>query len=315
MNKAAIFLTLAMFAHPAKSIARTIVATVSNIQGDAQVYSNPSKKPIQNNGTTGTTVLYEGEYYQVSDAKVGDQIRSGNILRTRPGAHANVIFDNGDQIHLAPGSSYQIKWNDTKSKKIKFNLMYGKLRGIISKEGKEQKIIIKTKIATMGVRGTDFFISDSGPNGETEITVLRGEVEVINDSTNKTIPLKTGMTTVVSKQEELKPRETNREDLKIIDVATRIAPVQNAPKLVMELEKKALQVTLEDVKTYQPELFEKIKNDSQSVASISTLNSKTIEMTAVTAPPAPAKKGKPRIRELNDSDDQDVYDQYFKLNE
>jgi hypothetical protein len=315
MKKTEIFLTLVALFHSLNAFARTIEATISNLEGDAQVYSNPSKNAAKKKDSSGTTVLYEGFYYQVNEAKVGNLIQSGNILRTRPGAQAKVIFDNGDQIHLGPGSSYQIQWNDSKSKKIKFNLMYGRLRGIISKEGKEQKIIIKTKLATMGVRGTDFFISDSGPNGETEISVLRGEVEVINDSTKKSIPLKTGMTTLVSNQEELKPRETNKDDLKAIESASSIGPNQNAPKPVQELEKKALRVTLEDIKTYQPDLFEKIKNDSQSVASVSALNSKAIEITSMTAPAAPIKKGKPRIRELNDSDDQEIYEKYFKLNE
>jgi hypothetical protein len=193
--------------------------------------------------------------------------------------------------------------------------MYGKLRGIISKESDEKKIIIKTKIATMGVRGTDFFVSDSGPKGETEITVLRGMVEVTNESTGKLLPVKTGTTALVTEKSEISPRDSTKEDLKTVETSSKTEPTKETPKTVVELEKKALAVTLQDIKLYQPEIYEKIKADPGITNNVLSLNEKAVVLNAATAPSAPPKKGKPRIRELNDSDDQEIYEKYFKLNE
>jgi len=317
MKNSVIFLTLFLTMMPLSSVlARTIVATITQIDGNTQIYANPSKtSPRTKLGQPGTTVLFEGQYYQVKDAKAGEKLESGNILRTRPGAHATVIFDNGDQIHLGPGSSYHIQWNSKSAKKIEFKLMYGKLRGIVSKEGEEKKIIIKTKSATMGVRGTDFFVSDSGPNGETEITVLRGAVDVTNESTGKTLPIKTGTTALVTEKTEIALRETTKEDLKTVEIASQSSPAKEAPKSVVELEKKALAVTLKDIRLYQPEIYEKIKADPSIVNNVEAVNEKAIALNAASAPSAPPKKGKPRIRELNESDDQEIYEKYFKLNE
>jgi hypothetical protein len=317
MKNSVIFLTLLFAAIPGSmTLARSIVATITHIDGNTQVYSHPSKtSPLAKQDANGTTVLFEGQYYRVRDAIPGEKLENGNILRTRPGAHANVIFDNGDQIHLGPGSSYHIQWNGKNTKKIEFKLMYGKLRGIISKESDEKKIIIKTKIATMGVRGTDFFVSDSGPKGETEITVLRGMVEVTNESTGKLLPVKTGTTALVTEKSEISPRDSTKEDLKTVETSSKTEPTKETPKTVVELEKKALAVTLQDIKLYQPEIYEKIKADPGITNNVLSLNEKAVVLNAATAPSAPPKKGKPRIRELNDSDDQEIYEKYFKLNE
>lgn len=322
----AIILALFNTFHFTTANAADHVATITQLQGETQLYTNPSKNPITvKNKNSGTVVLFESEYFLVQEARIGDTVKNGNILRTRPGAHANVIFDNGDQIHIGPGSSYRIQWSDKLEDKLKVDLMYGRLRGIISKEGPRQKAIIKTRSATMGVRGTDFFIADSGPNGETEISVLRGEVEVTNESTKKTLPVKTGMSATVTANVDSETRETTKEDLNGIQAASIItAPITVKPEdktesklknKVSELEKKALAVTLHDIKTYQPEIYEKLSTEAKTVGSVQELNNKAYSLIVVNAPSAPPKKGKPRITELKDSDDQEVYKKYFKLNE
>jgi hypothetical protein len=293
------------------------VATITQIQGEIQIYSDPSSKPKKNQSNeSGKIVLFENQYFIVKNAKMGDRILNGNILRARPGSHAHVIFNNGDQIHIGPGSSYRVQWQENLEKKMKIDLMYGRLRGIISKEGPRQKAIIKTRSATMGVRGTDFFIADSGPKGETEISVLRGEVEVINDSTKKSIPLKTGMSAKVVQQAEIELRETNKEDLKGIQIASTVVGKEKpSNQKIAELEKKAVEVTLKDIKLYQPEIYQKISSDPKKLENLNDLNFKAVSLNMVNAPNAPAKRGKPNITELKDSDDQEVYQKYFKMNE
>jgi hypothetical protein len=294
------------------------VATLAQTEGKAQLFTHPSKKPHAGSSVKeGTMAFFEGEYYLIQDAKVGNRVENGNIVRTLPGAQTKVIYDNGDQFYVGPGTAYRVSWND-KAKAdnadkldTKINLMYGRLRGVISKDGPRKKLQIRTRAATMGVRGTDFFIADNGPNGETEVSVLRGSVEVkpVNGSTQE---IKTGMSASVT--QKLEVRETTKEDLNGIQKASTLPVPQATPSAqIAELEKKAVNVTTQDIKTYQPEIYKQLAAELAQVSRAEQLNTKLIEIASVKAPSAPPKRRKPRITELKESDEGDLYDKYFKM--
>ena len=298
------------------------VATITQIQGRAQIFVNPSKKPIQGKSTDdGTMAYFEGEYYLIQEAKLGDQVQKNTIIRTLPNAQVNIVYDNGDQFHMGPGTAYRVTWNEKTELEAKVKLMYGRLRGVISKDGPRQKVEIRTRSATMGVRGTDFFIADTGVNGETEISVLRGAVAVTTDKKEQEV--KTGMSATIStaqQQPKVEMRETTKEDLGGIQKASTITapviPQESSAKLtskITELEKKALTVTKKDIQLYQPELYKKMSADMSEVKNAQDLNSKMLTLVATTAPSAPPKRTKPRITELKDSEEGDVYDKYFKI--
>lgn len=293
------------------------VATLAQTQGKTQLFTKPSKKPYPEKSLKeGTMALFEGDYYLIQEAKVGDRVENGNILRTLPGAQTKVIYDNGDQFYVGPGTAYRITWNEG-SKKLdtRMNLMYGRLRGVISKEGPRNKLQIKTRAATMGVRGTDFFIADNGPNGETEVSVLRGSVEVKPNAESakagKVQEVKTGMSASVT--EKLEIRQTTKEDLNGIQKASTLPQQEPASPKIVELEKKAVDVTVKDMQTYQPDLYKQISAEVGNVTFAQQLNTKMIEVVAVKAPSAPPKRRKPRITELKDTDESDFYDKYFKV--
>ena len=252
---------------------------------------------------------------------MGDQVQKNTIIRTLPNAQVNIVYDNGDQFHMGPGTAYRVTWNEKTELEAKVKLMYGRLRGVISKDGPRQKVEIRTRSATMGVRGTDFFIADTGVNGETEISVLRGAVAVTTDKKEQEV--KTGMSATIStaqQQPKVEMRETTKEDLGGIQKASTITapviPQESSAKLtskITELEKKALTVTKKDIQLYQPELYKKMSADMSEVKNAQDLNSKMLTLVATTAPSAPPKRTKPRITELKDSEEGDVYDKYFKI--
>jgi len=301
------------------------IATITQIQGQVQIFVNPSKKPIKDKSTDdGTMAFFEGEYYLIQKAKLGDQIQKDTIIRTLPNAQVNVVYDNGDQFHLGPGTAYRVTWNDKTELEARIKLMYGRLRGVISKDGPRQKVEIRTRSVTMGVRGTDFFIADTGTAGETEISVIRGSVAVTADQKEQEV--KTGMSATILATEKTKAkvelRETTKEDLGGIEKASTITlpviPQESPQKLttkIAELEKKALTVTKKDIELYQPELFKKMSVDIGSVKNSQDLNTKMLTMVATSAPSAPPKRAKPRITEFKDSDEGDVYDKYFKIDQ
>jgi hypothetical protein len=162
----------------------------------------------------------------------------------------------------------------------------------------------------MGVRGTDFYIADSGPEGETEISVLRGAVDVETPAGRKSL-IKTGMSASIHEKTEI--RETTKEDLGGIQNASTLPTSDIKPSTtILELEKIAIEVTVKDIQLYQPELFKKLNKNIDQINSVQDLNFKAVALVAETAPPAPLKRRKPKITELKETDSADYYDKYFK---
>ncbi|MEK6704418.1 MAG: FecR family protein [Bdellovibrionota bacterium] len=188
---------IALISYPA--IAGPQIGTITQAQGAVTLLFNPS--PTLPNHKEGTSrALFEKEYYHVRPVQPADRVERGNVISTAPNAKARVVFDNGDQFNIGPGTSYRITWdNDTANAKTHLKLMYGKLRGVIAKGGPRSRIQIKTRSATMGVRGTDFFIADDGVSGETEISILRGSVEVKSAApAAKPVELKSGFSATLA---------------------------------------------------------------------------------------------------------------------
>jgi hypothetical protein len=305
MNSAVVFLTL-IFIQASALASDSHQAIITRTEGRVQIFSEPS------NQKSTQKVFFEGKYFELKNAAIGDRIKNGSIVRTLPGSRAHLIYENGDQIQIGPGTSYQVRWKATGSKHApnEFKLFYGKMRGVILKEGTKNKFEIKTKTAVMGVRGTDFFIEDEGNGNATQITVVRGEVSVTTPQRETLI--KTGMTATATLKSPVEIHETTKEDLKAIGDASAIIRKEASPELVAKLEQKAIEVTLQDVKTYQPEIYEKLPEAVKKNPELISLQNQTIQLVAENAPSAPAKKSKPTLKEFKKSDDQDVYEKYYK---
>jgi hypothetical protein len=295
----------------------TQVATLVQVEGQVQIYHHPSDQmPPPEERKEGTLALYEGRYYRVAPAKPGDRIEKDNLVRTLPGAKAKIIYDNGDQIYVGTATAYMVTWKDEGDRLAKLNLMYGKLRGVISKDGPRKKLQIRTRAATMGVRGTDFFIEDSG--GSTVVSVIRGGVELTPIEGGKSERVETGRSAMVEEGvgKGIRLRTTHQGDLAGIAEASSIGnpPEKALSPSLAALEKQAVRVTLRDVERYQPEVFRFLPKELRQASSAEELNARVIREAARTAPPAPPKK-KPNLKELKDSDSsgsRDEYDRYFK---
>jgi hypothetical protein len=309
------------------------VGTLTQVEGDVKVFSHPSKTLQKDSGTH---VLYEGEYYIAANASVGDKVDQGNIVRTAPGAKARVVFDNGDQINVGPATAMRIFWNkDARIANTRMDLAYGKIRGIVEKGGPRSHLQIRTRTATMGVRGTDFFIADSGNDGGTEVSIMRGAVEVTPKVAGaKPVEVKQGMSAdvppvnppVAEKKAEagkaLAPvapavelRKTTQEELAGIQKSSTIDKKAEAPAAakpeVAALEKKAVATTLKDIKIYDPKLYAAL--ESKKPTSTDEINAHVVKELAKEAPKAPANH-KPYKSEVDDLE-QGAYEKYFKQQE
>ena len=284
----------------------------------------------------------------MNEAHPGDRVEQGNIVRTSPGSKARVLYDNGDQLTLSGGSAYRVKWSKDGSgadAKPDLNLMYGKVRAMVAKGGPRSKLTVRTRSATMGVRGTDFFVADggAGPNAGTEISVIRGEVAVQGpEQKAKSIPVKAGFSAEVPPPAPIAPkaekavekkgsgveapaqipepvialRQTTQQALSAIQKSSEVKvaiadEVKKDDKLAVQLatlEKKAVEATMTDIKKEDPKLFAQLQaNPTMSAVEI---QGRAVEVIKKEAPMAPAR-GKPSRSELENLEN-GVYEQYFK---
>lgn len=324
------------------ALASDQIGTLTQLEGTVKIFNHPSKV-LQTSGDSPSTdgsarALFQGEYYHVRDAKIGDRVEHGNIVRTAPGSKVRVVFDNGDQYNVGPGTAYRVFWDkDETDTQTKIDLMYGKLRGVVTKGGPRSHLLIRTKSATMGVRGTDFFIASGTitENGvtknETEVSIVRGQVEVtpiaVSKEPVKVMQVKAGYSADVSapviapKTQTQQPtpaapvkiiadlRKTTQEDLAGIQKSSEIqATIVDAPKKVQVLEEKAVQAVIHDMKASDPKLFAQV--EGKIFKSTDELNHIAVEKLVPEAPKAPPKR-KPYKSEIENLED-GAYEKYFK---
>ena len=288
------------------------VGTLANLEGEVKIFAHPSKT-LQKE--PGTHVLFEGEYFLVEVAKTGDKMEQGNILRTAPGAKAQIIFNNGDQFNVGSATAFRIFWDkDAKTANTRMDLAYGKVRGIVEKGGPRSHFHLRTTTATMGVRGTDFFVAGGGPDGGTEISIIRGAVEVTSNEVHaKPIQVQSGFSVSLAKTTEPKLalselRKTTQEELRSIQKSSEISKGSSSNSEIANLEKKAAEVTLKDIKHYDPQLYAKLEASTDK--SVTEINRQAIQTLIPEAPRAAAGHA-PFKSEVDNLEDQ-TYEKYFE---
>ncbi len=314
------------------------VGIILKKQGQVELLSNPNQQLIQK----GKTVLYEGLYYSITSVRPGMKIQNGNILRTGAKSKARIVYKNGDQFNVGQGTAYKVSWKKEKGKKTEttVDLIYGSLRGVVSKKGPRNNLKVKSRTAVMGVRGTDFYFSQKGSSGKTEVSVLRGKVELVQKSP-ETMPLskeqlkrvevpqgfsaelisnliKTDKKTKdKSTEAHITLNQTSKHELLHIQKESKVVE-SKADKVVekevirelKQLERQAITTTLEDIKEYQPEVYEEIKK--KKVKSIDVVNTTVV---AKAFKKAPLKKAKKSFDDLDIEVEDDAYDKYFSDDE
>lgn len=315
-------LILSLLLFPFIATASPFVATVVHTKGQVKILKQPQAKSLRRR----SEVLYEGSFYQLQAAKLGQKVKRGEVLQTGPSGRAKVIFANGDQISVGPGSSYHFKMKNapgTKAKGGVLELFYGKVRAVISQKGPRHNMKVKTRSVVAGVRGTDFFVSER-PQG-TELTVLRGKIEVqqAQDLKKKEI-VKTGHTAIVKKMASSDQQEskspitlalalTPKNQLLQIQKASVISePLtkeslsQEVQETIDQLNQKAEQNLIEEIKESAPEIFNKVSGKKQTSDEI---NSLVVSELYKQAPAGPEQR-KPSAQDLREIGD--VYKKYFE---
>ncbi|MCC7442354.1 MAG: FecR domain-containing protein [Bdellovibrionales bacterium] len=306
------------------------VGHLTRVEGVVRILANPSET-LQGEGPH---AIYESEYFSVRAATVGTPLDNGDVISTAPGGKARIVYENGDHYTVGPSTEFRIRWNGSGAEaRPNIRILHGNLRGVVSKGGPRSRLSIRTRSATMGVRGTEFFVADQGASGQTSVAVLRGSVELKSKDVEKAVDVKQGQTASVSAPEpspaaqqaaapaapaQIEVLTTTQEELSTIRVLSNVkAEIKDAVakddnrKQVEEkaqaLERKAVETTLKDLKTYQPEVAAQLANTK--ITDPGEIGEKTVAKAIEKAPEA-GRDRKPFGLDMDDSSD--MYDKYFK---
>jgi hypothetical protein len=113
-------------------------------------------------------------------AKEGDLLSEGDTIETKERAFARMKMEDETVINLGQKSKINLKdykLNDPDNRIVDINLIVGKVKTHFVKklEGNKGSLKVSTKLASFGVRGTEF-ITENTASGKTKMLLLEGKV-------------------------------------------------------------------------------------------------------------------------------------------
>lgn len=148
-----------------------------SIQNFASALPAPGK-------AVGLIGLVEGEVTVDSKpVQKNAEVHEGSVIEVKKG-HATVILGKGSVFNIAENSKmvvtqYAVK-SETQGESGELDLKFGRTRALILNQGNEKKDIrIKSRAATMGVRGTEIYVDcPKDPAKPIQFFTLEGKAEV-----------------------------------------------------------------------------------------------------------------------------------------
>lgn len=112
--------------------------------------------------------------------KMNDQLSEDSSIVTYRRSFIRIMFDDGSTVSLGPKSKIVVSKMNKKGKGI-LTLLKGQLRSKVrgtDKKSKNHKLLIKTRTAALGVRGTEFQTIFNPENNITNLLTYKGEVAI-----------------------------------------------------------------------------------------------------------------------------------------
>ena len=152
----------------------------------------------------------------------GDSILKDDRIRTGRNSRAEFVFKNKVYLRASANSEMNVRslFGDTKEQDLDVNLIHGTLwTSILRKLKKKSRLKIRTPVAVMGVKGTQFNTVFQPVTEQLEVIVVEGRVEVLPPSQME------GPGKIQGSKEILGPREITREEW--------MAQVSSGEKLIL----------------------------------------------------------------------------------
>ncbi|BCS55468.1 FecR domain-containing protein [Geobacter sp. SVR] len=171
-------------------------------------------------GVTGAVDIMRGGALPAVPAKEGDQVSSGDLVRTKSNAFAEVVYHDGTVLKVAPRTRIDIgeHFSGSNQSGSEVKLARGKVQAIVDLSkapgaAGAKKFEIRTPNAIAGVRGTDFIVSHQ--QGVTGILVRAGSVYSFNPRLpNQVVTLASGMvTTILGNAAPSRPRPAHGNEV------------------------------------------------------------------------------------------------------
>ena len=152
----------------------------------------------------------------------GDSILKDDRIRTGRNSRAELVFKNKVYLRASAKSEINVRslFGDTKEQDLDVNLIRGTLwTSALKKLKNNSRVKIRTPVAVMAVKGTQFNTVFQPANEQLEIIVVEGRIEVFPPSQME------GPGKIRGPKEILGPREITREEW--------IAQVSSGEKLIL----------------------------------------------------------------------------------
>lgn len=132
----------------------------------------------------GTVILLRGAAKMDGGKSLAlkDTVRPGSTIKTEAKSFVKILFADQTTMNIGPDTT--LKLEETKAGDPSLvNLVGGQIRAKVTKDllqggsgGSPEKMLIKTKTAAMGIRGTDFSVSFNAQNQITALITFEGNV-------------------------------------------------------------------------------------------------------------------------------------------
>lgn len=139
-------------------------------------------------------VVYIKKDSGMVEAKEGARLQERDFIKTQAKSFARLVMVDDSIYFIGPDSEFNIanfKFKDKTDRKMVLDLIKGQIRGKIKHKAREGDINLKTRLITMGVRGTEFLVNQNNENGFeiSEVALLEGNVELV-DRKNQSYDIK-----------------------------------------------------------------------------------------------------------------------------
>jgi hypothetical protein len=124
-------------------------------------------------------------------AAIGTEIDNGDTVETSAASEVVMIFTDHQRVYLKPGSVFRVDdfnyaADDASQSRSFLSLVKGGLRmldGLVATQGKGENYRLKTPTSTIGIRGTEYSVTDCGDSVACEgdqVVVYSGQIVVSN---------------------------------------------------------------------------------------------------------------------------------------
>lgn len=135
--------------------------------------------------------IAKGKVFKITNGnqkeiKAGERLYKSDTLITNSASIAQIIIVDDSVMTLGSNSELnfaEFKFVDKTKRQAVYSFIRGQIRGLIKNKAQEGDIVIQTKLATMGIRGTELFVNHQKINNVevSEFALISGKV-VVNDN-------------------------------------------------------------------------------------------------------------------------------------